>query len=98
MHDLTAFQRDCIRAIAVLDNPNGLEISERLEEYYESGVYHGRLYPNLNELVSMGLVSKSEVDGRTNSYALTPRGRREVDFQTSEWEEAMDSITVEAVQ
>jgi DNA-binding PadR family transcriptional regulator len=37
-------------------------------------VNHGRLYPNLDDLVEMGLVEKSELDKRTNQYALTDEG------------------------
>ncbi|MFB6281626.1 MAG: PadR family transcriptional regulator, partial [Haloferacaceae archaeon] len=35
--------------------------------------------------VEKGLVEKGEVDRRTNYYALTPRGRRELDDRR-EWE------------
>jgi len=85
MHDLTGFQRDCIRTIAKLNSPNGLEIADELEHYYESKINNGRLYPNLDELVKMSLVDKSEKDARSNEYTLTPRGKREVEFQISEW-------------
>jgi DNA-binding PadR family transcriptional regulator len=52
----------------------GLAIKRQLEDYYESEVNHGRLYPNLDELVERGLVEKSELDKRTNQYALTDAG------------------------
>lgn len=74
MHDLTGFQRDLLYVIAGLDEPHGLAIKEELEGYYESEVNHGRLYPNLDDLVQEGLVEKSERDKRTNEYALTDHG------------------------
>jgi DNA-binding PadR family transcriptional regulator len=86
MHDLTGFQRDLLYVIAGLDEPHGLAIKEELEEYYQKEIHHGRLYPNLDTLVEKGLVEKGEVDRRTNYYALTPRGRRELDDRR-EWED-----------
>ncbi|MEF8775405.1 MAG: PadR family transcriptional regulator [Haloarculaceae archaeon] len=85
MHDLTGFQRDLLVVIAGLEDPHGLAIKEELEEYYESDVNHGRLYPNLDELVSKGLVEKGQKDRRTNVYRLTARGERELSARQS-WE------------
>ncbi|MCD2201338.1 PadR family transcriptional regulator [Halobacterium sp. KA-4] len=85
MYDLTGFQRDLLYVIAGLDEPHGLAIKDELEEYYESEIHHGRLYPNLDTLVDKGLVEKGEVDQRTNSYTLTRRGRREIAARRS-WE------------
>jgi len=75
--DLRKFERDCLVAIAVHneDTPYGLAIKAELETWYREELNHGRLYPNLNDLVRRGLVSKSEIDKRTNGYALTDRGR-----------------------
>ncbi len=86
MHDLTGFQRDLLVVIAGLEDPHGLAIKDELEEYYESDVNHGRLYPNLDELVEKGLVEKGEKDRRTNVYHLTQRGERELDAR-QDWEE-----------
>jgi DNA-binding PadR family transcriptional regulator len=85
MHDLTGFQRDLLYVIAGLDEPHGLAIKEELEEYYESEVNHGRLYPNLDTLVEKGLVEKGQRDRRTNFYTLTRRGERELDAR-QDWE------------
>ncbi|MFC7115176.1 PadR family transcriptional regulator [Natronoarchaeum sp. GCM10025703] len=85
MHDLTGFQRDLLYVIAGRDDPHGLAIKEELEEYYESEIHHGRLYPNLDALVDKGLVEKGELDRRTNYYALTQRGDRELEARR-EWE------------
>lgn len=80
MHDLTGFQRDLLYVIAGEEEPHGLAIKEKLEAYYETEIHHGRLYPNLDTLVEKG-----ERDRRTNYYALTRRGRREVEARR-EWE------------
>ena len=77
MDDLTGFQRDLLTVIAGLENPNGLEIKSEMEHYYESTINHGRLYPNLDNLVEKGLIDKEEIDGRTNAYRVTRRGRRD---------------------
>ncbi|PSQ27935.1 PadR family transcriptional regulator [Halobacteriales archaeon QS_9_68_17] len=86
MYDLTGFQRDLLYVIAGEDDPHGLAIKEELEEYYETEIHHGRLYPNLDTLVDKGLVDKGELDRRTNYYALTQRGEREIEARR-EWEE-----------
>ncbi|WP_178916112.1 PadR family transcriptional regulator [Natronomonas gomsonensis] len=71
--DLTAFQQNILTILA--EEPRyGLAIKRELETYYGSEVNHGRLYPNLDDLVEMGLVEKSELDKRTNEYALTDEG------------------------
>jgi len=86
MHDLTGFQRDLLYVIDGLDDPHGLAIKASLENYYEKEIHHGRLYPNLDELVEKGLVEKGKKDQRTNIYTLTRRGRREIEARR-EWEQ-----------
>jgi DNA-binding PadR family transcriptional regulator len=86
MYDLTGFQRDLLYTIAGADKPKGLAIKDELEEYYESEIHHGRLYPNLDTLVDKGLVEKGELDRRTNYYAITRRGERELEARR-DWEE-----------
>lgn len=85
MYDLTGFQRDCLYVIAGGNEPKGVAIKEELDSYYETAVNHGRLYPNLDSLVEMGLVDKGKLDDRTNTYSLTDRGRRELEARR-EWE------------
>ncbi len=71
--ELTAFQQNILTILA--EEPRyGLAIKRELETYYESEVNHGRLYPNLDDLVEMDLVEKSELDKRTNQYELTEEG------------------------
>lgn len=73
--DLTAFQRDILRLLEREDHQKGTSIRAGLEAYYQTGVTHGRLYPNLDQLVEKGLVEKGERDNRTNDYALTDAAR-----------------------
>ncbi len=71
--ELTAFQQNILTILA--EEPRyGLAVKRELETYYDDDVNHGRLYPNLDDLVEMGLVEKSELDKRTNQYALTEDG------------------------
>ncbi|ADJ16510.1 PadR family transcriptional regulator [Halalkalicoccus jeotgali] len=72
-HDLTAFQQNMLTVLS--EEPQyGLAIKRNLEAYYDEEVNHGRLYPNLDDLVKRGLVAKSELDKRTNEYELTEEG------------------------
>jgi DNA-binding PadR family transcriptional regulator len=86
MYDLTGFQRDLLYIVTGLDDPHGLAVKDELENYYESEIHHGRLYPNLDTLVEKGLVEKGELDKRTNVYTVTRRGQREIDARR-EWEQ-----------
>lgn len=86
MYDLTGFQRDLLYVTAGQDEPHGLAIKDELEDYYETEIHHGRLYPNLDTLVEKGLIEKGQIDRRTNSYEVTQRGHREIDARR-EWEE-----------
>ncbi|AAG20742.1 MULTISPECIES: PadR family transcriptional regulator [Halobacterium] len=86
MHDLTGFQRDILYVIADFEEPHGLALKDELEVYYEQEINHGRLYPNLDDLVDKGLVEKGELDERTNSYTLTQRGHREITARR-DWEQ-----------
>jgi DNA-binding PadR family transcriptional regulator len=75
--ELTAFQQNILTILA--EEPRyGLAIKRELESYYDSEVNHGRLYPNLDDLVEMNLVEKSELDKRTNQYSLTDEGYQAV--------------------
>ncbi|MCD2200948.1 PadR family transcriptional regulator [Halobacterium sp. KA-4] len=86
MQDLTAFQRDMLYVVAGLDEPYGLEIKGKMEEYYDVEVNHGRLYPNLDILAERDLLKKGKHDERTNEYEVTEKGRRFLD-QRSAWEQ-----------
>jgi DNA-binding PadR family transcriptional regulator len=97
--DLTAFQQNIL--IVLSDEPMyGLAIKRHLESYYDSEVNHGRLYPNLDELVELGFIEKSELDKRTNQYALTDAGYETV-VDTFDWafsKFVTDDDRAEAVQ
>ncbi len=71
--ELTAFQTN-ILTVLTKEPMYGLAIKRELEAYYGTEVNHGRLYPNLDELVELGLVEKSQLDKRTNQYELTEDG------------------------
>ena len=70
---------------------HGLSIKNEIEASYEGEVNHGRLYPNLDQLVEMGLVEKGTLDKRTNSYTLTDRGYQELEARR-EWEDQRADI------
>jgi len=91
MHDLTGFQRDLLIVIAGLEEPHGLAVKAELEDYYESDVNHGRLYPNLDDLVEKGLIEKGQKDRRTNVYRVTSRGDRELSARQT-WESKYVSV------
>ncbi|WP_089650125.1 PadR family transcriptional regulator [Halobacterium hubeiense] len=72
--EATKFQT-AILAVLAEETRYGLAIKEELEDYYGEKVNHGRLYPNLDQLVQEDLVEKTERDKRTNDYAITDDGR-----------------------
>jgi len=78
MHDLNSFQRDLLVVVAGLDDPIGKDIREELESYYPETVTAGRVYPQLTDLVEKQLITKEELDGRTNIYQISRRGIREL--------------------
>lgn len=79
---LTAFQQQATIAIMRLggspgaspdDRPHGLAIKRDLEVIRGEEVNHGRLYPNLDDLVRNGFIDKGERDKRTNTYVATDK-------------------------
>jgi DNA-binding PadR family transcriptional regulator len=78
--DLTAFQKETLLVIVRLEESNeesyGLGIKSSLENRLDQEVNHGRLYPNLDDLVERDLIEKSELDKRTNRYKLTENGKK----------------------
>ena len=81
---LTAFQRDVLGVLAYTGATYGAAVQEELEQSGWGRINHGRLYPNLDELVEDGYIEKGKIDDRTNRYELTKRGRRAVKAQ-SDW-------------
>lgn len=91
--DLHDFERDVLLALAAEGEPTyGLAIKERLEVWHDKAINHGRLYPNLDSLVEYGLVSKGEIDGRTNSYELTDEGEALIDRWAMVWAEVAPGV------
>ncbi|MBX0325771.1 PadR family transcriptional regulator [Halomicroarcula sp. F13] len=76
--ELTRFQWTILYLLAREDGQSeyGLGIKRALEAYYGDEVNHGRLYPNLDQLVDAGYIKKGELDNRTNLYELTETGKR----------------------
>jgi DNA-binding PadR family transcriptional regulator len=96
MFSLTGFQRDLLYAVAGLDSPHGLAIKRELEGYYEDEIHHGRLYPNLDTLVGMGLIEKGQRDRRTNYYELTEKGRETLRERRVWEDERLDGVATAA--
>lgn len=86
MNELTGFQRDVLYIIAGLNEPNGIEIKDHLEAYYETPVDRGQLYPNIDTIVEEGFIEKNQQATRGNAYALTIKGHREIAARR-EWED-----------
>jgi len=77
-YDLRGFQRDLLLVAAEVNGeelPKGLTLMDRLEDRYSDPINHGRLYTNLSDLEDEGLIESEEIDGRTNAYCVTDRGR-----------------------
>lgn len=87
MIELTAFQQLVLLDVAIRErhvgeSPHGLAIKQDLTEMFHGvgeldgneTVNHGRLYPNLDEIVKRGFIEKSQRDKRTNEYSLTEAG------------------------
>ncbi|WP_050032273.1 helix-turn-helix transcriptional regulator [Halorubrum halophilum] len=77
-YDLLGFQRDLLLVAAEVNGeelPKGLTLMSRLEDRYSDPINHGRLYTNLSDLEEEGLIETEEIDGRTNAYRVTDRGR-----------------------
>jgi DNA-binding PadR family transcriptional regulator len=90
--DLSGFQRDLLFVISSNDSDNGLTIRDDLSDYRGEKIHHGRLYPNLDELVELGLVDKSQQTERANSYSLTDDGRAVLERRVA-WTAAMTDAT-----
>lgn len=77
--DLTEFQRDLLFGLAWFELSEGregvlgLDLKDLLEGQYDKDVHHSRLYPNLDVLVSKGLVVSKDA-GRDNMYSLDDEG------------------------
>jgi DNA-binding PadR family transcriptional regulator len=77
--DLNNSKRDLLVEIYQMDHPSGQDIRGRMEAEHGEDVKHGRLYPNLNDLVDLGLLDKGEQNLRSNYYQITNDGQRLVE-------------------
>jgi DNA-binding PadR family transcriptional regulator len=80
---LSLFQQNILLVLARTGPQHGLGIKADLETLYGTDINHGRLYPNLDELVERGLLEKSQRDLRTNEYALTPTAHKTIQADAS---------------
>lgn len=94
MYDLNAFQRDCLYMISGMDSPSGIEVRQKINEYYNKDVATSSVYPVLDDLNTMGLIKKSRKTQRTNQYTITARGEREIE-EREEWEKEVSPIVGE---
>ena len=60
----------------------------------DDDVNHGRLYPNLDELVEDGYLEKGDLDRRTNYYELTEYGEEQLDEYIN-WLQEQRKISIE---
>jgi len=96
MFELTGFQRDLLYCIAGTDDPSGQEVRSELEQSSSIKVNHGRLYPNLDDLVDKELVEKQSKNNRTNLYRLTDQAR-ELIVDRRQWEdEQLEQLGLDA--
>ena len=73
--ELSRFQIELLAVANTMDEPSGQDIRRAYDELTGSDTNHGRLYPNLKELVELGCVTKGKHDDRTNYYECSDKGR-----------------------
>ena len=96
MFELTGFQRDLLYCVAGADGLSGQEVSRELEQSSSIEVNHGRLYPNLDDLVDKGLIDKQSKNNRTNLYRLTDQAKKLI-ADRRQWEdERLEQISLDA--
>ena len=93
--DLTGFERDILRVAYQMDQPSGQAIRRRFQSVHDEDINHGRLYPNLDDLVSYGLVEKGTKDQRTNYYEVTNDGRRLVEKTAQEFRNTVSAVATD---
>lgn len=75
MEGVGSVERDILYILVSGDQMAGTAIGDELKKYYGSDMSHGRIYPNLDRLVEKRLISRGQIDGRTNYYTLTDAGQ-----------------------
>lgn len=92
MRELTRFQRDLLRGAAFCGPSSGQEIKAWLQTQYGREITHGQLYPNLDTIIQEDLMSKGQLDRRTNEYGLTRQGKRYVAELAGSWQAAVGAL------
>lgn len=85
MFSLTAFQRDILYTLANFSSLSGTQIHNNLSEIYNEDITQSRVYSNLDQLVSDGVIKKGSFNERTNRYRLTDQGKKEIEARVR-WE------------
>jgi len=94
MLGLSSFQTHMLFVISGNEKPHGLAIKSTLSDVIDDDVNHGRLYPNLDELVEDGYLEKGDLDRRTNYYELTEYGEEQLDEYIN-WLQEQRKISIE---
>jgi transcriptional regulator len=82
----------------LLGSAHGHAIAKAIERNSEDvlQVEQGSLYPALHRLIKRGWISAeegaSENNRRAKFYALTPKGRRQLEVETSKWDKLAAAI------
>jgi len=94
MYDLTGFQRDLLYVIVGGDEPNGLEVREEIDEYYEREIDRAHVYYNRDVLLESGYIEYSERVGRGKRLRITNKGQRSI-VERRHWEDDLIELTGE---
>lgn len=86
IYELTGFQRDLLYIIPSQEKPSGQYLRDELNDYLGRDITHGQLYPNLDTLVDAELVTKGQIDRRTNFYTVSEMGIQAI-LNRREWED-----------
>ena len=77
--DLDRFQIDILRVLERDGVMNGKAVARSMERDYGFALSSGRVYPQLHNLESLGLIDRWDTDGRTKACEITARGKRVLD-------------------
>jgi len=75
LQELSRFQIELLAIANTMDEPSGQDIRREYDGVAQAHTNHGRLYPNLKELVATGCMNKGKHDERTNYYECSDKGR-----------------------
>jgi DNA-binding PadR family transcriptional regulator len=79
--DLNGFRREIVKAVGRIEadgeDAYGRLIKSDIERVIGGEVTHGRLYPNIDDVVEYGYCERDRcgIDNRTHQISLTPAGR-----------------------